>query len=56
VVQAGDVIDPPQAKSVFLNRRTTIARPLSGEEPRPWPSPRSCPATSSAPTMVWLTG
>ncbi|MFB0491832.1 hypothetical protein ABIE45_004418 [Methylobacterium sp. OAE515] len=32
VVQAGDVIDPLQAKSVFLDLRTTIARPLPGQE------------------------
>lgn len=32
VVQAGDVIDPLQAKSVFLDLRTTVVRPLPGEE------------------------
>jgi hypothetical protein len=32
VVQAGDVIDPLQAKSVFLDLRITIARPIPGEE------------------------
>ncbi|WP_345822578.1 hypothetical protein ACN9MF_24320 [Methylobacterium fujisawaense] len=30
VVQAGDVIDPLQAKSVFLDLRTRIARPAPG--------------------------
>ena len=33
IVQAGDVIDPLQAKSVFLDLRTTVARPLPGQEP-----------------------
>lgn len=33
VVQAGDVIDPLQAKSVFLDLRTRIARPVPGQEP-----------------------
>ncbi len=32
VVQAGDVIDPLQAKSVFLDLRTTVVRPLPEEE------------------------
>jgi len=32
IVQAGDVIDPLQAKSVFLDLRTSIARPAPGEE------------------------
>ncbi|MDH2311432.1 DUF3168 domain-containing protein [Methylobacterium brachiatum] len=32
VVQAGDVIDPLQAKSVFLDLTTIIARPLPGQE------------------------
>ena len=32
VGQAGDVIDPLQAKSVFFDLTTTIARPLPGQE------------------------
>lgn len=32
IVQAGDVTDPLQAKSVFLDLRTTIARPLPEQE------------------------
>lgn len=32
VGQAGDVIDPLQAKSVFFDLTTTIARPLPAEE------------------------
>ncbi|WP_163006096.1 DUF3168 domain-containing protein [Methylobacterium brachiatum] len=32
VTQAGDVIDPLQAKSVFLDLTTIIARPLPGQE------------------------
>lgn len=32
IVQAGDVIDPLQAKSVFLDLRTRITRPAPGQE------------------------
>jgi hypothetical protein len=32
VVQAGDVVDALQAKSVFLDLRRPCARPIPGEE------------------------